>query len=192
METSPLRSGDALILVDVQRDFCPGGALPVPEGDQIVPVLNDWIAAAQRSGIPVFASRDWHPPGHVSFQEQGGQWPAHCVQHSPGADFHPDLQLPPGVVIIDKGTDPQRDCYSALAAEPLQDELRRRQVRRLWIGGLALDVCVRATVLDALRAGFDVHLIADAVRAVNPSRADSTLHELAAAGALIHREARHG
>src|SRR5437773_7029648 len=161
---SSLSATDALLLVDVQSDFCPGGALPVPEGDQIVPVLNLWLKAAQQSGAKIIASRDWHPPDHVSFREQGGPWPAHCVQGTSGAAFHPGLKLPKRRRLISKGTRRDREEYSALADSRLARELKREGIRRLWIGGLALDVCVRATVLDALRAGFEVHLIKDATR----------------------------
>src|SRR4051812_31247217 len=108
-----LHPSDALLLVDVQNDFCPGGALPVAEGDQIVPILNRWIDAARAGGALIVASRDWHPPGHVSFQERGGPWPAHCVQESSGAAFHAGLHLPLGATVISKGTEVDRDSYSA-------------------------------------------------------------------------------
>src|SRR5207249_2158513 len=162
-----LKSGDALLIVDVQNDFCPGGALAVRDGDAVVPVLNRWVAEAETSGVPVFASRDWHPANHVSFKERGGPWPPHCVEGTRGAAFHPDLRLPRNVQIISKAMDPDADSYSAFGGTDLAGRLRRAQVKTVWIGGLAQDYCVRATALDAIREGFEVHVITDATRAVN-------------------------
>jgi nicotinamidase/pyrazinamidase len=182
---SRFEPGDALLLVDVQPDFCPGGALPVAEGDRIIPVLNDRIAAAQAAGVPVYASRDWHPAAHPSFREHGGEWPVHCVQDTPGARFHPELRLPPGAVTICKGTRLDRDQLSAFDGTGLARHLRERGVRRLFVGGLALDVCVRATVADALKEGFAVHLVAAATRAVDPERGRRALAEMERAGVVI-------
>lgn len=180
--------GDALLVIDVQNDFCPpDGSLAVPEGDRIVPVLNRWIEAAHEAGIPVRASRCWHPPGHVSFRERGGPWPPHCVQNTRGAEFHADLRLPPHTPIVTKGANLDRDDYSDFAGTGFADELRCAGVKRLWVGGLALDYCVRATVLDALREGFAVRLIRSATRAVeaNPGDGERALAEMRAAGAVI-------
>jgi nicotinamidase/pyrazinamidase len=184
---SSLVAGDALLIVDVQNDFCPGGALPVPEGDRVVPVLNRWIDAAERAHVPIYASRCWHPRGHVSFRERGGPWPPHCVQNESGADFHPALKLPRGVPVITKGADLERDNYSDFAGTDLAERLRAQHVRRIWVGGLALDYCVRATVLDGLAAGFDVALIRAATRAVEvqPGDGERALEEMRAAGAAI-------
>src|SRR5262249_20950942 len=121
-----LQTTDALIVVDVQNDFCPGGALPVAEGDQVVPVLHGWIEAARLGSACVVASRDWHPSGHVSFQERGGPWPTHCVRGTPGAALHPQLSLPPGTTVVSKGTDPDRDNYSAFEGTGLAEMLRKR------------------------------------------------------------------
>ncbi len=187
MDTT-LTPRDALLVVDVQYDFLPGGALPVPDGDAVIPVLNRWLAAARTGGALVCASRDWHPPHHASFRERGGPWPPHCVQGTPGAAFPPELALPPDAVIIDKGTDPDRDAYSAFQGRPdLAALLRERGVTRLYVGGLALDYCVKASVLDGLAAGFEVHLIRDATRAVDvqPGDGERALAELRAAGAVI-------
>ena len=186
-----LSQHDALLVVDVQNDFCPGGALAVPEGDQVVPVLNDWIRAARESGVPVVASRDWHPAGHCSFAEQGGPWPVHCVQDTEGAAFHPELELPDDALVISKGRSPERDNYSAFDDTGLADMLRERGVERVWVGGLAQDVCVRATVLDACDAGFETHLIADATRPVDvePGDGERALEAMRAAGARIEAAA---
>lgn len=178
-----LRDGDALIIIDVQNDFCPGGALPIPEGDKVVPALNRWLAAAQAKGVPVYASRDWHPAGHVSFMERGGPWPPHCLQDSDGARFHPDLRLPDGVVKVTKGARFDHDQYSAFDETGLAEQLRRDGISRLWVGGLAEDVCVRATVLDALKEGFEVTVIEDAVRPVTPEGGDKARSEMREAGA---------
>ena len=182
-----LQSGDALLAVDVQNDFCPGGALAVAEGDSVVPVLNAWIEAAKRAGAPIYASRCWHPRGHVSFAERGGPWPPHCVQNTPGADFHPDLRLPAGTSIITKGTDRDRDNYSAFSETDLAQRLGKGGVRRIFVGGLALDHCVRATVLDGLQSGFAVHLIRDATRAVEaqPGDGERAVAEMCAGGAVV-------
>lgn len=180
--------GDALFLVDVQNDFCPGGALPVADGDRIIPVLNCWLAAARAARVPVFASRDWHPVDHVSFREQGGPWPPHCIQDTPGAAFHPDLELPPDAVRVSKGTRFDQDAYSAFENTGLDVYLARRGIRRLWLGGLALDVCVRDTVLAAREHGLEVHLIAAATRPVDAGAGRRALEEMRRAGAVIETE----
>jgi nicotinamidase/pyrazinamidase len=178
-----VQPGDAVLVVDVQIDFCPGGALPIEDGDAVVPIVNRWIAAAVRGGTPIYASRDWHPRGHVSFVECGGPWPPHCLQDSSGARFHPDLELPAFAFIVTKGVRFDRDQYSAFDATGLATELRKRSIHRLWIGGLAQDVCVRATVLDARREGFDTTVIADATRPVTSEGGDEALDEMRRAGA---------
>lgn len=182
-----LERGDALLIVDVQNDFCPGGSLAVPEGDQVVPVLNRWIARALEADAPLYASRCWHPPKHVSFRERGGPWPPHCVQNTRGAKLHSELALPAGTPIIAKGDDVDRDSYSAFDDTGLAERLRKDGVERVFVGGLALDYCVRATVLDGRKAGFEVHLIRGATRAVDVERGDGdrALSEMRAAGAVI-------
>ncbi len=180
-----LQRGDALMVVDVQRDFCPGGALPVPEGDAVVPLLNRWIAAAEAANVPIFVSRDWHPAGHPSFRERGGAWPAHCVQDTPGAQFHPGLHLPARARLVSKGVRFDRDQYSAFDETGVIAELRRLEVQRLWVGGLAQEVCVRATVLDALREGIAVNVIAEATRPISPRGSNGAFEEMRAAGAAI-------
>lgn len=180
-----LKSYDALIVVDVQRDFCFGGALAVPGGDEIIPVLNLWIEAAERAAISIFLSRDWHPKEHVSFEVRGGPWPRHCVQDSRGAEFSPDLRFPESARIVSKGVRFDKDQNSVFDDTGLATELARRGVERLWIGGLAQDVCVRASVLDALKAGFAVHVIESATRPVDAEEGKIALREMRDRGAAI-------
>lgn len=167
----------ALLLVDVQNDFCPGGALAVPGGDQIVPVLNEYIERFRIARLPIIASRDWHPSETSHFEAGGGPWPPHCVAGTPGADFHPDLRLPRDAIVVTKGTDPTDDGYSAFEAtdprgRPLARALAAAGIGRLYVGGLATDYCVRASVLDALAAGFDAVLLVDAVRGIDVKPGD--------------------
>jgi len=184
-----MEQGDALLIVDVQNDFCPGGALAVSEGDRVVPVLNRWIEKAQREQIPIFASRDWHPLHHISFRERGGPWPPHCVQNTPGAAFHPDLRLPPEAQIVSKGYDPDEDSYSAFGGTGLTEKLRSAGIKRLWIGGLTQDYCVRESSLDAIREGFEPHVIVEGTRAVNvnPDDGRRALDDVVRAGAVLER-----
>lgn len=180
-----LRPGDGLLLVDVQSDFCPGGALPIAEGDAVVPVLNRWIEAAQAKGVAVYASRDWHPLRHVSFLGHGGLWPPHCLEDSPGAAFRPDLALPAETVRVTKGVRFDQDQNSAFDQTGFAVQLRRDGVRRLWVGGLALDVCVLATVLDACREGFEVGLIRAGTRPVTAEGGSEAIEKMRAAGVRI-------
>lgn len=185
-----MATGDALLIVDVQNDFCPGGSLAVPEGDRVVPVLNGYVRAFRQRELPVFASRDWHPPETRHFEAGGGPWPPHCVAGTAGAELHPDLSLPADATVVSKGTDPTDDGYSAFEAESeegrgLAESLRERGVRRLFIGGLATDYCVRASVLDAVRSGFEPVLLLDAVRGIDVEPGDqaAALDEMVRAGA---------
>jgi len=181
--TELLKTGDALLIIDVQIDFCPGGSLPIEDGDQVVPVLNKWIEAARVKEIPVYASRDWHPHKHPGFKENGGLWPVHCLQDSLGADFHPDLNLPEGTVLISKGVRFDQDQNSAFDQTGLAVHLRKAGIRRLYIGGLAEDVCVLATVLDACHEGFETVLIRDATRSITPEGGRAAREAMRAAGA---------
>jgi len=182
-----LEPTDTLIIVDVQNGFCRGGALPVLGGDEVLPVLNRWIQAAERAGALIVASRDWHPADHVSFRDRGGPWPVHCVQGTPGAEFHSDLRLPADAIIVSKATSREQESYSAFGGTGLGDLLRQRGVSRVWVGGLAQDYCVRATALDALREGFEVHLIEEATCPVSAEGGRRAIEELAAAGCFIER-----
>jgi nicotinamidase/pyrazinamidase len=180
-----ISSEDALIVTDVQNDFLPGGALPVPEGDQVVPVLNDYAKMFQKAGARIFATRDWHPPNHISFKTQGGPWPPHCVQQSEGARFSPDLKLPSGTEIISKATDPAKESYSGFDGTELAIKLKAHGVTRVFVGGLATDYCVLNTVLDARRLGFETVLLSDAIRGinVNPGDVKKALEKMKAEGA---------
>jgi len=185
-----MEKGSALLIVDLQNDFCPGGSLAVPDGDAVVPVLNRCIELFQARNLPIFASRDWHPAQTSHFQAYGGAWPPHCVQGTHGAAFHPGLILPPNTVILSKGLDPQSDAYSAFQAEtenglPFLCLLQELGVDHLYVGGLATDYCVRASVLDARRYGLAVTLLTEAIRGVNlqPGDAERSMAEMIAAGA---------
>jgi len=176
---------DALIIVDVQNDFMPGGRLPVPDGDAVVGAVNGWIRAAVRGKAAVAASRDWHPADHVSFQEHGGQWPAHCVKDTQGAAFHPKLELPADAILVTKGDNPEKDDYSAFGPAGLAETLRSLGVTRIFVCGLALDVCVKATVLDGLGSGFETSVIVAAVRPVDKTSGERAMDEMRQAGARI-------
>ena len=185
------RRTTAILIVDVQQDFCAGGALAVPGGDQVVPVLNPLLARASAVGLTCYASRDWHP-SHSNHFRPRGPWPVHCVAGTPGARFHPDLRLQAETVILNKGVRPDSDGYSAF--DPSLDDdtdlafdAARRSITHFVAAGLATDYCVRASVLDALRLGFEVTLLADAIAAVDSAPGDGqrALEEMRAAGAVI-------
>ena len=164
--------GDALLVVDVQNDFLPGGALGVRDGDAVIAPLNAYIARCRSLGVPVYATRDWHPPDHCSFEARGGPWPTHCVAGTRGAEFAPALELPPDVPVVSKATESGRDAYSAFDGTGLDEHLRRDGVRRILVGGLATDYCVRWTVEDALAKGYEAVVLRDAVRAVDVQPGD--------------------
>ena len=176
----------ALIVVDVQNDFCPGGSLAVERGDEVVEPLNRLIKDFLERGEPVFKSRDWHPAKTKHFAAYGGTWPVHCVQNTRGAEFHKDLAEDPRVRVISKGLGDE-DQYSAFDGTTLAEDLRREGVEEVWVGGLATDYCVKNTVLDALRAGFRVRALPEAMRAVNLQPGDDAraVEEMRRAGAEI-------
>lgn len=189
---SPAEPATAVLVIDVQRDFCSGGALAVPGGDTVVPVLNQVLRAAADRGMPVYASRDWHPASTRHFVTGGGGWPVHCVAGSDGARFHPDLRLPADAVVVSKGVAADEDGFSAFDGRledgtTLEQSLRASGVARLLVGGLATDYCVRHTVLDALRKGWSVTLLTDAVSAVDlePGDGPRALEEMREAGAVL-------
>lgn len=168
-----LQGGDALIIVDLQNDFLPGGNLAVPHGNEVVEVLNRYIALFQNEGLPIYATRDWHPANHCSFKPQGGPWPPHCVQQSVGAQFARALRLPPQAVIISKATRPDLDAYSGFQGTMLDAKLKKGGIRRLFIGGLSTDYCVLHTVKDAVALHYQVYVLNDAIRGVNVKTGDS-------------------
>jgi nicotinamidase/pyrazinamidase len=168
----PPRPGDALLVVDVQNDFLPGGSLAVARGDEVVPALNQYIGAFEAQGLPVYATRDWHPERHCSFRAQGGPWPPHCVANTRGAEFAAALRLPPSATVISKATTPDEDAYSGFQGTDLDSRLRAAGIRQLFVGGLATDYCVLNTVRDALRLGYEVFLLSDAIRAVDVQAGD--------------------
>ncbi len=180
-----LQRGDALLLVDVQKDFCPGGALAIEEGDKIVPFLNSWIKAAQGKEVPVYASRDWHPVYHISFMERGGKWPPHCIQDTEGAQFHQNLRLPEDVIKVTKGVRFDQDQNSAFDQTGLAVQFEHDGISRLWVGGLALDVCVLDSVLDARKAGLEVFLIQEATRPVTRDEGTKAISNMQQAGVKI-------
>lgn len=180
-------SADALIVGDVQIDFCPRGALPVKEGDRIVPVIN----RLQGRFDHLYFIRDWHPDDHLSFSESpeyvDQSWPPHCVANSPGAEFHPDLHVPSDAAIISKGTDPDVEAYSAFSGTDLGAQLRAKNIRRIFLTGLATDYCVKSTALDGRREGFEVVLIEDATRGIDvpPGTVAAAIEEMKAAGVQV-------
>lgn len=180
-----LGEGDALLLVDIQRDFLPGGALAVPAAGAILAPVNACLDRFGALGLPVIASRDWHPTDHCSFQAQGGEWPVHCVAGTPGAALAEQLRLPPGHCIVSKGCGPDRDAYSAFDGTDLHSRLQSSGVRRLFVAGLATDYCVLATVRDARALGYEVVVLRDAIAAVDlhAGDGDSAIERMRADGA---------
>jgi len=167
-----LQPGDVLLVTDIQNDFLPGGSLGVAGGDEVVPVLNRYIDAFVAKGLPVYATRDWHPEGHCSFHAQGGPWPVHCVAGTHGAAFAATLMLPPDTTLISKATSPDQEAYSSFQGTDLDSRLRSAGIHRVFIGGLATDYCVLNTVRDARRLGYAVVLLTDAIRAVDVQPGD--------------------
>lgn len=188
LQRSPTELGasDALLIVDVQNDFLPGGALGVPGGDAIVARLNRCIACFSERGLPVIATRDWHPADHCSFGSRGGPWPPHCIAGTAGAAFAADLRLPSDARIVSKATKPDEEAYSGFSATDLDRRLRAQRIRRLFVGGLATDYCVLSTVRDARALGYDVVLLCDAIRAVDAQPGDGARaeHEMLRLGAI--------
>jgi nicotinamidase/pyrazinamidase len=166
------QTGDVLLVTDIQNDFLPGGSLAVAGGDEVVPVLNRYVEEFVGHGLPVYATRDWHPEGHCSFHAQGGSWPVHCVAGSYGAAFAEALRLPPDTTVISKATLLDQEAYSSFQGTDLDSRLRAAGIHRIFIGGLATDYCVLNTVRDALRLGYEVFLLTDAIRAVDVQPGD--------------------
>lgn len=188
-QLGPLQSSDALIVVDVQQDFLLGGALAIKDGDLVIEPLNGYMRRFEEQGLPIFATRDWHPADHCSFRDRGGMWPAHCIAGTSGAAFSPQLMLPSGAHVISKGTQRDSEAYSGFECTDLASRLRECGCRRLFIGGLATDYCVQATARDALKAGFEVIVLGDAIRSVDAKPGDGAraLAALIADGARVAR-----
>ena len=175
----------ALLVVDIQNDFCPGGALGVKDGDKIIPIVNRYIDLFIINELPVFFSRDWHPEDTIHFKARGGQWPPHCIQNTSGAEFHPDLHIPGQAIIISKGANPDQDGYSAFDARnaeqiPFLELLRTMAIKELYLAGIATDYCVRESSLDALKQGFSVTVLTDAIKAVAEEAAKRAIDEIVA------------
>jgi nicotinamidase/pyrazinamidase len=170
-EISPA-TGDCLLIVDLQNDFLPGGALPAPEGQRVIAPLNEYIACFREAALPIVATRDWHPANHCSFQPFGGPWPPHAVAGTWGARFAPPLKLPDDVLVVSKATSPDVECYSDFQGTGLANQLRRSGVGRIFVGGLATDYCVLASVEDALAERFQVVLLLDAIQAIDVQPGD--------------------
>ena len=185
METITLQKNDALLAVDVQYDFLPGGSLAVPQGDEVIVPLNRCIALFVELGLPVFASRDWHTVDHISFQARGGPWPPHCVAGTHGAAFADRLELPLDARIVSKADTRDHDAYSAFGGTDFNRQLKAAGVRRLFVGGLATDYCVLNSVRDALALGYAVCVLEDTVRAVDAKPGDGAraLEEMRRLGA---------
>jgi nicotinamidase/pyrazinamidase len=186
MDTITLGHGDALLVVDMQYDFLPGGSLGVPRGDEVLAPVNRLLALYGERGLPVYASRDWHPADHVSFAARGGPWPPHCVAGTPGAAFPEALSMPPQTVVISKAVTADTDAYSAFNGTALAEQLKERGVRRVAVCGLATDYCVLNTALDAIEAGFQTLVLPDAMRAVEVAPGDGAraIGRMVAAGAV--------
>ena len=180
----PINENAALIVVDVQNDFCEGGTLPVPDGDKVVPVLNNYQEKFLHTGGIIVFTRDWHPANHSSFREFGGIWPVHCVQNTKGAQFHPGLHFPDVALLVSTATNPEKEAYSGFEGTRLAEVLKKLGVETLFVGGLATDYCVKATALDGVKYGFTVYFLEDASRGVNvrPDDSQKAIDEMKSAG----------
>ena len=183
-----ITSFDALIIVDMQKDFMPDGVLPVPDGDKIVPVLNEYIKFFNSKGNPVYFTRDWHPENHISFKGFGGIWPPHCIQETEGANFVDNLLIPQdNKFIISKGTSKDFDAYSGFQGTILDSLLKERGIKRVFIGGVATDYCVKNTVLGALNLGYQTFVLNDGIKGVNLNKGDveKAIEEMINKGAVF-------
>ena len=183
---------DALIVVDMQNDFMPGGALPVPNALSIIPVINEYIRVFEEAGALIVFTRDWHPPNHISFRSRGGPWPPHCVQNTPGAELHKDLRVPRNAIIISKAFKEDEEAYSGFkgidlaSGKDLNTILRERGVKRVFISGVATEYCVKATTLDAVDLGYQVFLLLDAIKGINqpPGSEEQAVNEMLSKGVV--------
>lgn len=180
-----MKTKKALLVVDLQNDFCPGGALGVRDGDQIIPIVNKYVDLFQRNRLPVFVSRDWHPENSSHFEESGGPWPPHCIQNTKGAEFHADFQVSEQAIVLSKGTDPELDGYSVFEAhdshhKPFNQLLKEMKIEELYIAGIATDYCVRMTSLDALQHNLKVNILTDAIKGVAEQESKQAIAEIVA------------
>ncbi len=175
---------DALIVVDMQNDFMPWGRLPVPGADGIIDKVNHYCKLFSSKGNPVFATRDWHPENHVSFDINGGRWPVHCVQWSRGADFANGLELPPDTFIVNKGDRPELEAYSGFQGTLLDSLLKERGIRRIFVCGVAAEFCVKNTCIGAINLGYTVFVLTDAVKGLSRESEEEAVEELLLAGAV--------
>ncbi len=187
-----MNHSSTLVIIDLQNDFLPGGALAVPNGNKIIPVLNEYISLYKNHHLPIIATRDWHPRITKHFKQYGGLWPPHCIQDTWGAQFHPDLHLPSDTIIISAGMSQEQDGYSGFegvdhSGKPLINVLRERQISHLSIGGLATDYCVKTTALQAVKFGFKVDLLTDAIMGINiqPFDSQKAINEMVSQGASL-------
>ncbi len=181
--------GCALLVVDFQNDFCPGGALPVPDADSLVPRINQYISIFNKKRFPVIASRDWHPKKTAHFKAFGGQWPPHCIQRTKGARFRPKLRLPAKTIVVSKGTGWEGTSYSAFLGKdkrgrPLFTILKKRDIDTIFICGVATDFCVKATALEAVKFGFEAVLLTDAVKGITPEGSRKAVRVMAQKGVV--------
>ncbi|MCS7111621.1 MAG: nicotinamidase [Ignisphaera sp.] len=179
-----IRAIDALIVVDMQNDFMPGGALPVENALTIIPTINEYLKIFNDSAAVIVATRDWHPPNHISFNTRGGPWPPHCIQGSKGAEFHPLLKLPSSAIVVSKAIDENREAYSGFDSTELESVLRRRGVKRVFVCGVATEYCVRATAIDAMKLGFQTHILIDAIKGIDRVRSEEVMNELLNCGSI--------
>ncbi|MDD4954868.1 MAG: isochorismatase family protein [Candidatus Omnitrophica bacterium] len=183
-------SPKALLVNDVQNDFCPGGSLAVSACTEIIAPLNRYIKLFSSNGFVVFVSRDWHPKKTKHFKAFGGKWPAHCVQQTKGAKFYPGLKLGKNVFLLSKGMDPGKDSYSAFDAFDANGRsflkiLNKLRVKELYLGGLATDYCIKQTAIDAINNNFKVYLLIDAIRGINPFDSEMAVKSVMSKGAKL-------
>ncbi len=178
---------DSLIIVDMQNDFMPGGALPIENALSIIPKINKYIDIFSRSGALIVATRDWHPPNHISFKTSGGPWPPHCIQNTKGAEFVSDMKLPRNTIIISKAVHPEKEAYSGFDGTELDSVLRSYNIRRVFIAGVATDYCVKATAVDAFKHGYETFVLSDGIRGVDIPKGsiEKAIRELLELGVIL-------
>ena len=180
-----IRSVDALIIVDMQNDFMPSGALPIENAHTIIPIINKYIKLFKDLGGTIVATRDWHPPNHISFNIRGGPWPPHCIQNTKGAEFHPFLELPSNTIVVSKATNEDKEAYSGFDSTELDSVLKARKIKRVFICGVATEYCVKATAIDAINLGYQTFILIDAIKGVNKIDSERVINELLSYGIIM-------